>query len=201
MEIESIIAATIGFFGMSWIIIELLKLTKSVGRMEVRLNNIEERLDKLPCDSHQNTINKIQLDLLEHRTYLKTKFPTAKSIFSEKKSPAQLNDCGQKLFSDMNGEDFLMHNGAYFLQKMEEQHPKTAFDVENIASEVLLFASSEDRFNQIKNKVYHYPAIDILNRHGESVKYEVSLADVCFVLSLALRDKYLETHPQQIANN
>ena len=191
MEIESIIAATIGLFGMSWIIIELLKLNKSVGRLEARL-------DKLAStnDSHDISIRKLQMEMLEVRTFIKTKFPTSQTVLSEKKSPAQLNEFGRKLFADMGGSDFLSKNGIYLLQKMEEKNPKTAFDVESTAHEVLILATNEERFNKIKNKVYNYPYMDILKRDGEMVKYEVSLADVCFVLSLSLRDMYLKAHPE-----
>ena len=183
MEIESIIAATIGLFGMSWIIIELLKLNKSVGRLEARL-------DKLAStnDSHDISIRKLQMEMLKVRTFIKTKFPTSQTVLSEKKSPAQLNEFGRKLFADMGGSDFLSKNGIYLLQKMEEKNPKTAFDVESTAHEVLILATNEEMFNKIKNKVYNYPYMDILKRDGEMVKYEVSLADVCFVLSLSLRD-------------
>lgn len=191
MEIESIIAATIGLFGMSWIIIELLKLNKSVGRLEARL-------DKLAStnDSHDISIRKLQMEMLKVRTFIKTKFPTSQTVLSEKKSPAQLNEFGRKLFADMGGSDFLSKNGIYLLQKMEEKNPKTAFDVESTAHEVLILATNEEMFNKIKNKVYNYPYMDILKRDGEVVKYEVSLADVCFVLSLSLRDMYLKAHPE-----
>ena len=191
MEIESIIAATIGLFGMSWIIIELLKLNKSVGRLEARLDKIAST-----NDSHDISIRKLQMEMLEVRTFIKTKFPTSQTVLSEKKSPAQLNEFGRKLFADMGGSDFLSKNGIYLLQKMEEKNPKTAFDVESTAHEVLILATNEEMFNKIKNKVYNYPYMDILKRDGEMVKYEVSLADVCFVLSLSLRDMYLKAHPE-----
>ena len=191
MEIESIIAATIGLFGMSWIIIELLKLSKSVGRLESRLDKIAST-----NDSHDISIRKLQMEMLEVRTFIKTKFPTSQTVLSEKKSPAQLNEFGRKLFADMGGSDFLSKNGIYLLQKMEEKNPKTAFDVESTAHEVLILATNEEMFNKIKNKVYNYPYMDILKRDGEMVKYEVSLADVCFVLSLSLRDMYLKAHPE-----
>ena len=191
MEIESIIAATIGLFGMSWIIIELLKLSKSVGRLEARLDKIAST-----NDSHDISIRKLQMEMLEVRTFIKTKFPTSQTVLSEKKSPAQLNEFGRKLFADMGGSDFLSKNGIYLLQKMEEKNPKTAFDVESTAHEVLILATNEEMFNKIKNKVYNYPYMDILKRDGEMVKYEVSLADVCFVLSLSLRDMYLKAHPE-----
>ena len=191
MGIESIIAATIGLFGMSWIIIELLKLSKSVGRLEARLDKIAST-----NDSHDISIRKLQMEMLEVRTFIKTKFPTSQTVLSEKKSPAQLNEFGRKLFADMGGSDFLSKNGIYLLQKMEEKNPKTAFDVESTAHEVLILATNEEMFNKIKNKMYNYPYMDILKRDGEMVKYEVSLADVCFVLSLSLRDMYLKAHPE-----
>lgn len=189
MDIASIIIAVVGFGGMSWIIVELLKLGKSVGR-------IEGIVDKLPCESHSDFIREIRSDLLEERTFLKTKFPTAKAVFSEKHSPSTLNENGLKLYSDVDGDAFLSDNGDYFLQKMESKKPKTALDVENLAAEVLVLSSNEDMFNRIKSFVYNYPALDIVDKSGDRIKYEVALGDVCFVLSLRLRDMYLQKHPE-----
>ena len=158
MGIETIITTIIGLAGMSWIIVELLKLSKSVGRIEgrldkveLRLDNVDKRLDNmdkkfdnidkkfdnidkrfeaLPCSIHLASITELQMNLLEIKTFL-----------------------------------------------------------------VLLLATGNDMFNQIKVKVYHYPSMDIINRCGQTERYDVSLDDVCFALSLKLRDKYLETHP------
>lgn len=151
MGIETIITTIIGLAGMSWIIVELLKLSKSVGRIEgrldkveLRLDNVDKRLDNmdkkfdnidkrfeaLPCSIHLASITELQMNLLEITTFL-----------------------------------------------------------------VLLLATGNDMFNQIKVKVYHYPSMDIINRCGQTERYDVSLDDVCFALSLKLRDKYLETHP------
>lgn len=223
MRIETIITTIIGLAGMSWIIVELLKLSKSVGRIEgrldkveLRLDNVDKRLDNmdkkfdnidkkfdnidkrfeaLPCSIHLASITELQMNLLEIKTFLKTRFPSAKAISSGKNSPTELNEYGLKIFADMGGDDFLRQHGDYFLQEMELLNPKTALDVENVAVNVLLLATGNDMFNQIKVKVYHYPSMDIINRCGQTERYDVSLDDVCFALSLKLRDKYLETHP------
>ena len=237
MEIQSIIATIVGMAGMSWILVELLKLSKSVARIDGRLDNmdrrfdevdkrfeevdrrfeevdrrfeqvdkrfedvykrldkIDARFDQLPCGIHQRAINKLELDVVEEQTFLRTKFPSAKIGISGRNSPTELNEHGQKIFADMEGDDFLRLYGSYFLQKIECKNPKTALDVEIIAYEVLLLSTYDDIFNQIKVKVYHYPSMDVIDRRGQTVKMDVSLADVCYVLSLKLRDMYLETHP------
>mgnify|MGYP007122058034 CR=1 FL=1 len=45
-----------------------------------------------------------------------------------------------------------------------------------------------DSFNTLKDYVYNAPAIDMPD--GE--KYELGLGDVCYILSIPLRDMYLE---------
>jgi hypothetical protein len=160
-----------------------------------RLDKIDARFDQLSCGIHQRAINKLELDVVEEQTFLRTKFPSAKIGISGRNSPTELNEHGQKIFADMEGDDFLRLYGSYFLQKIECKNPKTALDVEIIAYEVLLLSTYDDIFNQIKVKVYHYPSMDVIDRRGQTVKMDVSLADVCYVLSLKLRDMYLETRP------
>ena len=258
MDTQTLITTIVGLAGMSWIVAELLKLSKSVARIDgrldkvdlqlenvgrrfdevnrqfeqvdrrfeqvdrrfeqvdrqfeqvdrqfeqvdkrfedvyKRLDKIDTRFDKLPCGIHQSAINKLELNVAEEQTFLRTKFPSAQGAMSARNSPSELNEYGRKVYADMEGDEFLRLYGSYFLQKMECISPKTALDVESASYEVLLLSTYDDIFNQIKVKVYHYPSMDIINRSGQTERLDVSLADVCYALSLKLRDMYLETHP------
>ena len=51
----------------------------------------------------------------------------------------------------------------------------------------LLYYTTTDAFNHIKDIVYDLPEMDT-----PEGKYELTLNDVCFVLSIPLRDMYIK---------
>lgn len=61
--------------------------------------------------------------------------------------------------------------------------------MQNVALTVLLYYTSTDAFNHIKDIIYDLPEFDT-----EKGKYELTLNDVCFVMSLPLRDMYIKEH-------
>ena len=75
-------------------------------------------------------------------------------------------------------------------------HPKTPLEVDNNAYYVCGAYTNEDIFNGLKNFLYNAPAYRIKDENGVERDYDLSLSDVCFVLSLPLRDMYLEAHPE-----
>ena len=118
--------------------------------------------------------------------------------FSAKHSPRQLNGNGIELLNDCGGKEFLETNMDFFIGKMEKLQPKTALDVEDMALAVLQTHTNEDMFIPLKSWVYNAPSREIKNPNGSTRIQDVDLDDVIFVLSLPLRDKYLELHPEII---
>lgn len=173
-------------------------------------------VDTLPCSHHDLRLNahdskisesnaligevKGQIDLLvKLATTTRTKpFVSAEIDYSEKHSPRKLNENGKKLFSDISGETFLEDNYSKFADEITKLSPKTALDVENFALAVLRASLNLDIFIPLKHWVYNEPTRIIERPNGEMVTADVSMDDVLFVLSLPLRDKYLENHSEII---
>lgn len=44
--------------------------------------------------------------------------------------------------------------------------------------------------------VYNAPSITVKGVNGEEVSHDLTLQDVCFALSIPLRDMYLKEHPE-----
>jgi hypothetical protein len=61
-------------------------------------------------------------------------------------------------------------------------------DVEQAANAACLSLIPTPEFNKLKDFVYNAPSIEVAD--GE--KYDIALNDICFVLSLPLRDMYLK---------
>ena len=112
-----------------------------------------------------------------------------------KHSPRQLNEKGLELYESINGEKFLNDNYDLFDVIISEKKPKTALDVEASSLEALIMSLNLDIFNPIKNWVYNSASVKLKKDNGEEYDYSLTINDVCFILSLPLRNKYLYRHP------
>ncbi len=159
-----------------------------------RIVKMENAIKGLPCAAHEQINQKILDKLTTITTYLITKDSKASLIFSQKKSPRKLNAFGEQLFKDCGGQKFLDQNGEELLTAIAAKDPATALDVENLALEVLISRLDSGIFNELKQWVYNSPSLKI-EVQGQEQEYAVTMNDICFVLSLPLRDMYLETYP------
>ena len=152
------------------------------------------RINKLPCPNQQTRYELITQQLSTIITYLQVKDSKAAAIFSQKASPRKLNEEGIALFNDCGGQEFLDENKDELIESIAAKDPATALDVESIALVVLIARLESDIFNKLKQWVYNSPSRKI-NVHGEEKEYTVSMSDICFVISIPLRDLYLDMHP------
>lgn len=180
----------------------------------VYFKKVEEKVNNLQCENHRNEIDKIKnqeiLPCKEHlqqyydikedfariQMFLAMKNPKTINAFSMKHSPRQLNDKGIELYESINGEKFLNDNYDLFDVIISEKKPKTALDVEASALEALIMSLNLDIFNPIKNWVYNSAAVKLKKATGEEYDYSLTINDICFILSLPLRNKYLDKHPE-----
>ena len=169
-----------------------------------RLEEVERKVCNAQCDIHQRDITQLGIDLKD----IKNDVIAIKSILvikhknasDMKNSPRVLNNNGLRLFAEIEGNNFLLANKDFFFQKMDEFRPKTALDVENAANIACTANTDNEIFNTIKNFVYNSPSIIITDKEGNEKTYEVNLADICFILSIPLRDMYLKEHPEIMAD-
>ncbi len=160
-----------------------------------RLEKAEEMVANLPCSRHEDNFRTIDEKLTKIITILTMKYPSSASAFSIKRSPRQLNEKGKELFNACGGRDLLENNSEMLLEMILRSNPKTALDVESQAYEVLAVNQDKDMFNGVKQWIYNSPNWEIDTPQGKE-QYSITLADVCFVVSIPLRDMYLSKHPE-----
>lgn len=158
---------------------------------------VEKSVNTLPCDSRGKLLEDIKESLAVIRTYITTTDPKRASIFSQKASPRKLNNAGEQLLNSCNGIAFIETNRPLLFGWLDAKTPKTALDVEKSALEVLIENVDNDIFNSLKNWVYNSPSMAVVI-DGETKELAVSLQDVCFVISLPLRDAYLQEHSELV---
>ena len=140
-------------------------------------------------------IDSVKMDVKSIKDYLVTKDQKAIKVLAMKNSPMVLNENGKQIFDIIVGDKFLADNKVLLFERIDSKKPRTPLDVEIASKEVLIDLLSSPIFDGIKNIVYNYPSIQI-KQEGKEVDYAISISDVCFVLSIPLRDMYLESHPE-----
>ncbi len=162
----------------------------------LKVNEAERREDHKRLDKLAVDMGDMKEDMAAVKTVLVQKFPNVVNIMAMKKSPRKLNETGKWVFEQIKGEEFLSEHKNFFFKKIDSMNPKTAFDVEQAANFACAGYTDNEMFNDIKLYVYNAPAIKIKDSDGKERDYEISLGDVCYTLSLPLRDMYLEAHPE-----
>jgi hypothetical protein len=150
---------------------------------------LAKKVEDLPCKERSKEINnlKYKVGLLMSQN----KGAKSSSSYSRKASPLRLNDAGERVFADCKGGEFIERYKDVLFGWIEDEKPKTALDVEQCAQMVLRMYSNEDMFNELKDWVYESPAIKV-EKEGKVEELVVSLDDLFFIISLPLRDKYLQ---------
>lgn len=174
-----------------------------VGRFSHRIDEEDKRTANAACDLHGRDIDAMKSDmrtmkgdLVAIKSLLTMKHKDAASLFSVKNSPRKLNDIGKRVMDDMRGAEFLDAHKDFFFSLIDAYKPQTALDVENAAHAVCVASTNNDMFNGLKNFVYNAPSYIVKDANGQEKPYDLSLPDVCFILSLPLRDMYLKEHSE-----
>ena len=80
---------------------------------------------------------------------------------------------------------------------LEERNPQTPLDVEDNAYNVLMQNLSNPVFNPVKNYIYYQPErVTLKDEAGKDVTVDISFLILIRLMSIDLRDRYLELHPE-----
>ena len=176
--------------------IETMKNDMRTIRTEVATINAAVETHGKDIDTVNDNIRTMRSDIVAIKSLLTMKHKDAASLFSIKNSPRQLNGIGKRVMEDMKGAEFLDAHKDFFFTLIDAYKPKTALDVENAAHAVCVSSTDNDMFNGLKIFVYNSPSYIVKDANGQEKPYDLSLPDVCFILSLPLRDMYLKEHPE-----
>ena len=114
-----------------------------------------------------------------------------------RQSPLRLTPAGKTLLEVSGGKRCIDENLDFFVSELRDANPMTPFDVEERALGVVMRSKRQPMFSPIKNYIYYSP--EMVELSGE--KIELSIFSIAFVMSLYLRDLYLELHPEVIQEN
>ena len=176
--------------------IDAMKSDMRTIKTDVATINAAVELHGKDIDTVNDNIRTMRSDIVAIKSLLTMKHKDAASLCSIKNSPRQLNGIGKQVMNDMKGAEFLEAHKDFFFSLIDAYKPKTALDVENAAHSVCVSNTNNDMFNGLKLFVYNSPSYIVKDVNGQERPYDLSLPDVCFILSLPLRDMYLKEHPE-----
>lgn len=179
---------------------EMNKLNDKVVALDTSVSRIEDKTKHANCANNADNIRELKSDIKDINIEVTDiRVAMARGVegkFGRKKSPKVLTELGEKIFADIDGAEFLRANKEALFARLDKELPKTALDVQMMAYWACISISKEDVFNSIKSYIYNCPELDMENAEGRVEKHELTLSDVCSILSLPLRDMYLEAHPE-----
>ena len=103
-----------------------------------------------------------------------------------------MTETGRRLFVESHAKDALDKMKADLLERIKQSAPRTEYDVDQIAVEVLLKSLFREEFDEVKRYVYYSPD-RIETPDGKSVRFDMFA--ILRLMAIALRDMYLEAHP------
>lgn len=179
---------------------EIGKLNDKVVALDTGVSRVEEKVKHANCAGNAEVIKELKADIKDMNVEV-TDIRVAmargsEGRFGRKRSPKVLTELGERIFAEIGGAEFLRVNRDVLFASLDKEQPKTALDVQMMAYWACISISKEDVFNKIKSYIYNCPELDMENSEGQMEKHELTLSDVCSILSLPLRDMYLEAHPE-----
>lgn len=103
-----------------------------------------------------------------------------------KASPRKLSPIGEMIYKEIDGDTFLNENEMRLFQYIDDMKPRVALDVEMYAFSACRSLSGLPVFDRLKDYIFNRADID-----GENGKISLSIAIVCEVLAIPLRDRYM----------
>ena len=171
-----------------------------------KLEETQTTVSKLPCAERKAEMEEIKsfkksfdsmADRFEEVCKWIMRFDAdAIDSLAPKHSPRKMNDMGLEVYSETGAKQVIDNNAQLLLADLEKKSPGTAYDVEEGAFEVLLAHLQDPLFNPLKNYLYSSPSRVIKkDESGEEKVIELSMGLMLRLMSIDLRDRYLESHP------
>jgi hypothetical protein len=104
---------------------------------------------------------------------------------------------GKILFEQTPSKQLVDNNNEYLLSELGKENPLTAFDVEDMAFKIMLRNINHPMYNDLKIYLYNAPeTISIKDPQTDEEKnIEFNMSVAMQLMSIYLRDLYLDVHP------
>ena len=168
---------------------------------------VKDTVGELPCKEHEKTLAVHSQDIrdLKRLTTENNGILTELSKWvmkidesmidslARKASPLKMTEDGLRLFAESHAKDALEKMKDGLMARIGEMSPRTEYDVDQAALDVLLKSLWREEFDDVKRYVYYSPD-RITTADGKSVRFDMFA--IVRLMAIALRDMYLDAHPE-----
>jgi hypothetical protein len=178
------------------------KFTKLVNRFNKVEDNCQNcKVDVIPpVNTHlsniDNSIVGIYQSLNSLLVYLKGKDQHLDVSLIKSFSPTKLTDLGNKILIEIGGKKLIDENLEVLISEMEKQDFKSGLDVQNYSSILMMNEFNGELFTPLRDYVFKHPCYIFSSDEGKTVNINLDNSTLNTVLSIYLRDKYFEKHPE-----
>lgn len=125
-----------------------LAATFKLGQYAQKVDDLKTRMDIAEGEIKADSKKIVECcTLIDERT-------TSGSTLIKRKSPISLTEKGIEILRNSGSDKFVLENQAELVQKIKDKNPKTAYDVQFVAREVVESLQNDERFIPFKNYVY-----------------------------------------------
>lgn len=165
-EFVSLIISVVGVVLSA--VVGFIAAANKLGKYEEKVNGLEKKVGELEAETKS-----ISMKLTECSTKLDERTQSYASTLTKRKSPVSLTDKGEYLLKRSESDVFVLENQKELVEKIKDKNPKSAYDVQILAKEVIESLQNEDRFTKFKDFAF---------------KEGIELDAIFIVMSLYLRD-------------
>ncbi len=157
-----VVSAVVGFVAASF----------RIGQYKNKVDVLENTVGHDEHSGLRRTVGEVKDKVIACHTILEERGP-----LTRKKSPVALTDRGISFLNDSGGKKFVDDNFQELLKSVEEENPKTAYDIQEKSKDVIKSFEEDPRLNPLK---------EFLFKDGST------LADLIEVMGVYLRDRVLK---------
>lgn len=183
-----------------------------ISKYHTGLENTQNKVNELPCNKHQENIQKSN-NLYEElqKTVTSTNdmvLEISKWIMkfdndminnlAKKASPLKMTSIGKIVFEQSGAKKTIDENKDFLFDEINATHPNTASAVEEESFSVLMRNIGHNMFSGVKQYLYYSPEIiEVKNPDtGKNENIRLSMQSILRLMSIYLREEYLNTHPE-----
>lgn len=186
-------------------------------KFHTKLQETHKKVSELPCDQHKEdiisfaskfskieetisatnrTIESVNDQLVDINKWIMKTDKDMIDVLVRKRSPLKITSVGEIIFTDSTAKKAVDDNLDFLIHELEKISPNTPYDVEENAVNILLKNRGHNLFNTIKGFLYYAPDpyVVIDPETNEEVKVSLSMQHIIRLMSIYLRDAYLDKH-------
>jgi hypothetical protein len=163
-------------------------------KIHSKIHSLEDKVQHSDCQRHAKAIDSFDVStekILTKIDYIEkaliAKDPNMFTTFAQSHSPYKLNQDCIDLLKESGADTIFEQQKDDLARQIEEMAPATAYDVEQNAYKVLILNTDKSWFIPLKEYVFNSPIF-----RGNNINLDA----ICLIMSLPLRDYYLEKHSE-----